>query len=109
MSAVADQGGDNDVAKLYDSSEDGVDTWNAAYVNGETWSTMTSPSRLLYEVFAFEQVGGYGFNGGLGENHGVNRKQHADDVDFVFQYGYWEGDGETTTDRPRSRGEYAER
>ena len=53
---------------------------------------MSSPSRLLYEVLAFEQVGGYGFNGGLGEGHGTNRKEHAGDVDFVFEYGYWEAE-----------------
>ncbi len=53
---------------------------------------MTSPTRLLYEVLAFEQVGGYGFNGGLGDEHGTNRKEHSDETDFVFQYGYWEGD-----------------
>ncbi len=90
MTSIADQGGDYDAAKLYDSSEDGTDVWAAAYVDGETWSTMTSPSRLLYEVTAFEQVGGYGFNGGLGEDHGTNTKDHAEDVDFVFEYGYWE-------------------
>jgi len=91
VSAIADQGGDKDAAKLYDSAEDGVDVWAAGYVDGETWSSMTSPSRLLYEVLAFELVGGYGFNGGLGEDHGINRREHADDVDFVFTYGYWEG------------------
>jgi hypothetical protein len=90
MASVANQGGDNDVAKLYDSGEDGVDIWAAAYVDGETWSSMSSPSRLLYEVLAFEHVGGYGFNGGLGEDHGTNRKDHAADAVFVFQYGYWE-------------------
>ena len=68
-----------------------MDVWAAGYVDGETWSSMTSPSRLLYEVLAFELVGGYGFNGGLGEDHGINRREHADDVDFVFTYGYWEG------------------
>lgn len=56
---------------------------------------MSSPSRLLYEVLAFEQVGGYGFNGGLGEDHGTNQRDHDDDVDFVFEYGYWE-DAQTT-------------
>ena len=94
VSAVADQGGNGDVAKLYDSGEDGVDVWAAAYLDGQTWSTMSSPSRLLYEVLAFEHVGGYGFNAGLGEDHGTNRKDHAEDVDFVFQYGVWEGDEE---------------
>ena len=98
VSAVADQGGDNDVAKLYDSSESGTDTWSADYVDGQTWSAMTSPSRLLYEVLAFEQVGGYGFNGGLGEDHGTNQRDHGDDVDFVFEYGYWED--ASTTSRP---------
>ena len=92
VSAIADQGGEEDVAKLYDTSTDGIDVWAAGYRDGETWSTMSSPTRLLYEVLAFEQVGGYGFNGGLGESHGTNRKDHADDVDFVFQWGYWEGD-----------------
>ncbi len=90
VSAIADQGGDGDAAKLYDSAEEGVDIWTADYVDGETWSSMSSPSRLLCEVLAFEQVGGYGFNGGLGEDHGTNQKQHAEDVDFAFQYGYWE-------------------
>jgi hypothetical protein len=61
---------------------------------------MTSPSRLLYEVLAFEQVGGYAFNGGLGQSHGTNRKDHAGDVDFVFQYGYWEADAEPLPSRP---------
>ena len=98
VSAVADQGGDNDVAKLYDSSESGTDVWSADYVDGKTWSAMTSPSRLLYEVLAFEQVGGYGFNGGLGEDHGTNQRDHGDDVDFVFEYGYWED--ASTTSRP---------
>ena len=102
VTAIADSAGDGDVAKLYDSGEEGVDIWAAAYVDGETWSTMTSPSRLLYEVLAFEHVGGYGFNGGLGEDHGVNRKDHADDVDFVFQYGYWEGDEEPGPRNPRN-------
>jgi hypothetical protein len=51
---------------------------------------MTSPTRLLYEISVFERIGGYGFNGALSENHGTNRKDHAPDVDFVFQYGYWE-------------------
>ncbi len=102
VSAIADQGGDGDVAKLYDSGEDGVDIWAAAYVNGETWSSMSSPSRLLYEVLAFEQVGGYGFNGGLGENHGTNRREHGADVDFVFKYGYWEGDETPPVQNPRN-------
>ncbi len=98
VSAVADQGGDYDVAKLYDSSESGTDTWAADYVDGQTWSAMSSPSRLLYEVLAFEQVGGYGFNGGLGEDHGTNQRDHDGDVDFVFEYGYWED--APTTSRP---------
>ena len=112
ISAVADRGGAGDVAKLYDSGEDGVDIWAAGYVDGETWSTMTSPSRLLYEVLAFERVGGYGFNSGRGKDHGTNRKDHGADVDFVFQHGYWEGDPDptsTTPSRPRSRGEHAGR
>ena len=106
VSAVADNRetpvgvSNDDTAKLYDSGEDGVDIWAAGYLDGETWSTMSSPSRLLYEVLAFEHVGGYGFNGGLGEDHGVNRKEHADDVDFVFQYGYWEG-GDEPVRNPR--------
>ena len=119
VSAIADQGGDKDAAKLYDSGEDGIDIWAAAYVDGQTWSSMTSPTRLLYEVLAFEQVGGYGFNAGLGENHGTNRREHADDVDFIFTYGYWEGYVEPepepvpvstpTTSRPWGRGEYSGR
>ena len=32
-----------------------------------------------------------------GKIHGTNRKDHADDVDFVFQYGYWEGDTTATS------------
>ncbi len=102
VSAIADQGGDTDVAKLYDTGEEGVDVWAAAYADGQTWSTMASPSRLLYEVLAFEQVGGYGFNGGLGEGHGTNRPEHGDDVDFVFKYGYWEGDEEPGPTDPRT-------
>ncbi len=90
VTGIADQGGDGDAAKLYDSGEEGVDVWAASYADGQTWSSMSSPSRLLYEVLAFEQVGGYGFNGGLGETHGINRKDHGSDVDFVFEYGYWE-------------------
>ena len=114
VSAIADQGGDGDVAKLYDSGDEGVDIWAAGYRDGETWSTMSSPTRLLYEVLAFEQVGGYGFNYGLGENHGTNRKDHADDVDFVFQHGYWEGDTPSSSDtdtstRSPGRGDYAGR
>ena len=114
VSAIADQGGDGDVAKLYDSGDEGVDIWAAGYRDGETWSTMSSPTRLLYEVLAFEQVGGYGFNYGLGENHGTNRKDHADDVDFVFQYGDWEGDVPNSSDtdtstRSTGRGNYAGR
>ena len=89
VSVVADKGGEGDAAKLYDSAEAGVDIWAAAYADGETWSTMSSPTRLLYEVLAFEHVGGYGFNGGLGEDHGTNRKEHSANVDFVFQRGYW--------------------
>lgn len=101
LTAVADQGGDGDVAKLYDSGELGVDIWAAGYVDGKTWSSMTSPTRLLYEVLAFEQVGGYGANDWLGENHGTNRKQHAADVDFVFQYGWWEADQVPVQPSPR--------
>ena len=89
VSAIADQGGEGDGAKLYDSAESGTDVWAAAYVDGQAWSSMSSPTRLLYEVHAFEQVGGYGFNGGLGQNHGTNQKEHAANVDFVFQQGYW--------------------
>ena len=75
--AVADQGGVGDVAKLYDSGEAGVDVWAAEYDLGRTRSTMSSPTRLLYEVLAFDQVGGYGFNGGLGSDFGTNRKDHS--------------------------------
>jgi len=104
VSAIADRGGGGDVAKLYDSGETGVDIWAAEYRDGETWSTMSSPSRLLYEALAFERIGGYGFNGGLGDDHGTNRKEHADGVDFVFQYGYWEGDPSDSDPRhPRGR------
>ena len=91
VTAIADQGGTRDFAKLYDSSESGVDVWAAAYVDGKTWSSMTSPSRLLYEAIGFEYVGGYGFNGGLGSSHGTNEKEIAEAVDFAYQYGYWEG------------------
>ncbi|NLS97701.1 MAG: hypothetical protein GXX96_36640 [Planctomycetaceae bacterium] len=99
--AVADQGGAGDVAKLYDSGEAGVDIWTAGYDQGRTRSTMSSPSRLLYEVLAFDQVGGYGFNGGLGRNFGTNRKEHAAGTDFVFQQGYWEGDDQPSDPDPR--------
>ena len=57
VTAIADQGGTRDFAKLYDSSESGVDVWAAAYVDGKTWSSMTSPTRLLYEAIGFEYVG----------------------------------------------------
>ncbi len=90
--AIADQGGEGDGAKLYDSAELGVDVWAAGYVDGKTWSAMSSPNRRLYEVLAFDQVGGYGFNGGLGPDHGTNRTQHTPETDFVFQAGYWEDD-----------------
>ncbi len=33
------------VAKLYDSGVLGVDIWAAGYVDGKTWSSMTSPTR----------------------------------------------------------------
>ncbi len=91
VAGVADQGGE-DSAKLYDSSELGVDHWAAGYLDDCTWSSMTSPSGLICEVLAFEQVGGYGFNGGLGWNRGTNRKDYSNDVDFVFEYGYWEAE-----------------
>lgn len=87
---IADRGGDGDAAKLYDSAEEGTDVWAADYVSGQTWSSMTSPTRLLYEVLAFEQVGGYGFNGGLGEDHGTNQKDLSAQTDFVLEYGYWQ-------------------
>ncbi len=103
MLAIADQGGDGDAAKLYDSGESGVDIWEAGYLDGETWSKMSSPSRLLYEVLAFEHVGGYGFNGGLGSNHGINRKDHAEDIDFVFEFGVWEVEEPVL---PRVRGRF---
>ncbi len=32
----------------------------------------------------------------------LNRKDHFDDVDFVFQYGYWEG-GDEPVSSPRGR------
>ena len=99
--AIADQGGAGDAAKLYDSGELGVDVWAAAYVDGKTWSTMSSPSRRLYEVRGFEQVGGYGLNGGLGAKYGTNRKDHAVGTDFVFQYGYWEAAMPTDPRDPR--------
>ncbi|MCP4677666.1 MAG: hypothetical protein GY854_19545, partial [Deltaproteobacteria bacterium] len=108
--AIADQGGDGDIAKLYDSGEEGLDLWEARYVDGETWSTMSSPSRLLYEVLAFEQIGGYGFNGGIGEDHGTNRRIQAYDVDFVFEYGYWDVEVEPAPrppSRPSGRGEHS--
>lgn len=87
---VVATGDADDVAKLYDSGDPGIDVWAADYRDGETWSTMSTPSRLLYEVLAFGQVGGYGFNGGLGPDHGRNVKDHSGVVDFAFQYGYWE-------------------
>lgn len=112
VTAIADQGGTRDFAKLYDSGESGVDVWAAAYVDGKTWSSMTSPTRLLYEAIGFEYVGGYGFNNGLGSSHGTNEKEIAEAVDFAYQYGYWEGavvslpgsDSPATT-----RGEHASR
>ncbi len=112
VSAIADQGGSKDIAKLYDSGDEGVDVWAAGYVDGVTWSSMSSPTRLLYEALAFEYVGGYGFNGGLGESHGTNRKDFSDAVDFLFQYGYWEGEEAVlpgSSGRPSGRGEHAGR
>ncbi len=112
VTAIADQGGTRDFAKLYDSDESGVDVWAAAYVDGKTWSSMTSPTRLLYEAIGFEYVGGYGFNGGLGSSHGTNEKEIAEAVDFAYQYGYWEGavvslpESDST---PTTRGEHASR
>ena len=85
--AVGDAG---DVAKLYDSADPGIDVWAVDYRDGQTWSTMSTPNRLLYEVLAFGRVGGYGFNGGQGPDHGRNVKDHSATVDFVFQYGDWE-------------------
>ena len=79
--ATADRGG-NDIAKLYDSVLD--DLWEAAYHDGETWSKITSETRALYEVFAFEQVKGYSVNGGQ------NRLQRDAEVDFVLTYGEWD-------------------
>lgn len=89
VNVIADQGGDNDVAKLYDSAEDGIDVWKAANVESRTWSTVSSPERQLYAVWDFEEVGGYGFNGGKGETHGSNVKDHAAAVDFIYQRGTW--------------------
>lgn len=112
VSAIADQGGSKDVAKLYDSGEEGVDVWAAGYVDGVSWSSMSSPTRLLYEALAFEYVGGYGFNGGLGESHGTNRKDLSEAVDFAFQYGYWEGEEAVLpgpSGRTGGRGDYAGR
>ena len=86
---IADQGG-NDVAKLYDSADEGVDVWAAAYVESQTWSTMSSPKRTFYRVWDFESVGGYGFNGGLGETHGTNAKDHTEAANFVYERGTWE-------------------
>ncbi len=110
--AVADQGGDGDVAKLYDSGELGADIWAAGLEDGQTWSTMTSPTRLLYTALAFEYVGGYGFNGGQGTGHGTNRKELEQGIDFVFQYGYWEGEPvslPSSTSGYQTRGEHAAR
>lgn len=90
VTVIADQGGNNDVAKLYDSADEGVDVWEAAGVESRTWLTMRSPKRLLYEAWDFEQVGGYGFNGGLGDDHGSNVKDHAVAVDFVYEQGKWD-------------------
>ena len=87
VTAIGDTG---DIAKLYDSGDPGIDVWAADYRDAATWSAMTSPTRLLYEVLAFERVGGYGFNGELGPNHGRNVKDHSGAVDFAFQHGYWE-------------------
>ncbi len=90
VTVIADQGG-NDVAKLYDSADDGTDVWAADYVESRTWSTMSAPKRRLYAVWDFEQVGGYGFNGNLGETHGSNARHHSEAVDFVYERGTWSG------------------
>ncbi|MGI6417784.1 MAG: beta strand repeat-containing protein [Thermoguttaceae bacterium] len=90
--AVADQvdeAGLADTAKLYDS--EGDDLWYFDLVDGETYSTMSTAQRQLYEAFAFERVGGYGFNGGANtKEHKSTGNQEADLVDLVFQQGMWE-------------------
>jgi hypothetical protein len=90
VTAIADWDGGNDVAKLYDSSEDGTDVWAADHKKEHTWSTMTSPKRLLYKVWDFEQVGGYGFSYGDAGSSNRNVKDHTETVDFVFQQGVWD-------------------
>ena len=82
-------GGLADTAKLYDS--EGDDLWYFDLVDGETYSTMSTAQRQLYEAFAFERVGGYGFNGGANtKEHKSTGNQEADLVDLVFQQGMWE-------------------
>ena len=83
ITAYADQGG-RDVAKLYDSTLD--DLWEAEYRQGETWSKMTSASRDLYEVLAFEQAKGYSVNGGTNT---LRKRTVPPEVDFVLTYGDW--------------------
>ena len=79
---TADRGGDKDVAKLHDSILDTL--WEAAWLEGKTWSKMTCSSRQLYEVFAFEHVTGYSHEGG----RSTLKKDAA--VDFILEWGIWD-------------------
>ena len=84
VAAIADRGG-RDIAKLNDSAVD--DLWEAEYRDGQTWSKMSSSSRQLYEVLAFEQVKGYSINGG---RNVLKKKILPGEIDFVLTYGEWE-------------------
>ena len=82
ITVMADKGGDNDIAKLHDSTLDSL--WEAGWQDGKTWSVMSSSARQLYEVFAFEQVKGYAHDGG----QSVLKKNTT--VDFIMKWGEWD-------------------
>ncbi len=82
---MADQGGDMDIAKLHDTALD--DLWLAACLGDQTWSRMSSPERQLYEVWGFDQVKGYGVNGG---RNALMKSILPNQVDFVIEYGDWD-------------------
>jgi hypothetical protein len=81
--SIADRGG-NDIAKLHDSVGD--DLWEVDLVGGQSWSTMKSGIRTLYDVLAFEQVKGYSHNGG---QNSLRNNLPEDMVDLVYQWGDW--------------------
>jgi hypothetical protein len=83
LKAIADQGG-NDIAKLHDSVGD--DLWEVGVVGDQSWSTMTSGIRTLYDVLAFEQVKGYSDNGG---QNSLRNKAPQHVVDLVYKWGDW--------------------